>query len=144
MENNVKHFYKKILKSFKNRIGSRVFKRPSGRFFYFQNKKMDKISLYFIYFLLKKSMDRNFYHKYKWKKLRDKAVKRDKYRCVQCYSKGIVVTDRLEVDHILTIEDRPDLAMDIDNLRTLCRACHDKRHNRLPSSAKWADERYEW
>ncbi|HFR4577697.1 TPA: HNH endonuclease signature motif containing protein, partial [Streptococcus suis] len=71
-------------------------------------------------------------------------VKRDRYRCVQCYAKGIVVTERLEVDHIQTIEDRPDLALDIDNLRTLCRHCHDKRHNRLPSSAKWADERYEW
>ena len=33
----------------------------------------------------------------------------------------------LHADHILTIKDRPDLRLDLKNMRTLCSVCHDKR-----------------
>lgn len=41
---------------------------------------------------------------------------------------GKVTTEDLEVDHIEELQDRPDLKLDPDNLRTLCKACHNKRH----------------
>ncbi|HAR0336044.1 TPA: HNH endonuclease, partial [Enterococcus faecium] len=51
----------------------------------------------------------------------------------------------LEVDHIKELEYHPDLALDINNLRTLCKDCHNKRHNRMKyrgqqKKRKWDDE----
>ncbi len=37
----------------------------------------------------------------------------------------------LEVDHIKELETNPELALDPDNLRTLCKDCHNKRHDRM-------------
>lgn len=61
---------------------------------------------------------------------------------------GKVTTEDLEVDHIEELQDRPDLKLDPDNLRTLCKACHNKRHKRFqyggnqfkPKEQKWQDE----
>nr|DAR84995.1 MAG TPA: HNH endonuclease [Caudoviricetes sp.] len=39
--------------------------------------------------------------------------------------------ENLEVDHIKELEFYPEFALDIDNLRTLCKACHNKRHDRF-------------
>ena len=86
-----------------------------------------------------------FYASSKWKKLRTKALKRDHYSCVNCKAKGILTTSRLEVDHIKEVEYYPDLSLQLDNLRTLCRDCHNKRHNRYQRTRKqWNDERFEW
>ena len=55
----------------------------------------------------------------------------------------------LEVDHIKELEDFPELALDDNNLRTLCKDCHNKRHNRMrykgrnPKVNKWQDERWD-
>lgn len=40
-----------------------------------------------------------------------------------------LATDRrwLEGDHVLTIEERPDLRLDSTNVRTLCNWCHSRR-----------------
>jgi 5-methylcytosine-specific restriction endonuclease McrA len=51
----------------------------------------------------------------------------------------------LEVDHIKELETNPELAFDPDNLRTLCKDCHNKRHDRMnyrgqPKKRKWDDE----
>ncbi|MBQ8954820.1 MAG: HNH endonuclease [Clostridia bacterium] len=32
------------------------------------------------------------------------------------------------VHHIIPLEERPDLALNIDNLRSLCNECHNKKH----------------
>ncbi|CYU68823.1 HNH endonuclease [Streptococcus suis] len=86
-----------------------------------------------------------FYKTYKWQQKRLEALKRDKYRCVWCYEAGKLTTTRLEVDHIEELEKNPDKALDLTNLRTLCKDCHNKRHNRFKSSKKqWNDEQFEW
>ena len=77
-----------------------------------------------------------------WKRLREEALKRDGYKCVNCgaaqtrglvsgydYHTGATEVEvatggaRLEVDHIVEIRDGgPEF--DLSNLRTLCHACH--------------------
>ena len=68
----------------------------------------------------------------KWRLLKVRVLKRDKYTCQFC---GILALGKKRngispvVDHIETVKDRPDLAMDINNLRVLCRPCDNKRHS---------------
>ena len=75
-----------------------------------------------------------------WKALRLAARRRDGWRCVVCGSRH-----RLEVDHVQPVERRPDLALALDNLKTLCRDCHidktrlDKGVTQSPERRAWAD-----
>ncbi|MEW4354427.1 HNH endonuclease [Streptococcus pneumoniae] len=74
-----------------------------------------------------------FYHSREWRKTRKMVLERDHFECQWCKEEGKVTTERdsvLEVDHIEELEYHPDKALDIDNLRTLCHECHNKRHNR--------------
>lgn len=76
----------------------------------------------------------HFYRSAEWKALREQVLERDHYECQWCKAEGRVTTGNdmtLEIDHIKTLEERPDLALDPDNLRTLCRDCHNKRHGRF-------------
>ena len=56
------------------------------------------------------------------------AVKfRDGMRCAVCASK-----DRLEAHHIISIADRPDLKLSLDNGVALCKKCHKSVHLEPP------------
>jgi 5-methylcytosine-specific restriction protein A len=46
--------------------------------------------------------------------------------CRFCTAKGRVVPATV-VDHIETINEAPHLRLDLDNLRSLCKPCHDER-----------------
>lgn len=74
---------------------------------------------------------REFYLSKSWRQLRLEAMSRDHFECVWCRDEGRVTADNLEVDHIKELEYYPEFALDIDNLRTLCKECHNKRHNRF-------------
>lgn len=90
-------------------------------------------------------MSDNFYRRAKWRQVRQLALKRDRFQCVWCRDKGKLTTRRLEVDHIKELEDYPELAYDLDNLRTLCRDCHNQRHNRYQRTRReWQDEQFDW
>ncbi|BAP85517.1 gp65 protein [Paucilactobacillus hokkaidonensis JCM 18461] len=103
-----------------------------------------------------------FYNSVEWRGMHDYVLHRDNYECQWCKEQGRVTrlgdVDRhgrpivLEVDHIKELEHYPDLAMDPDNLRTLCKDCHNKRHHRMNYSThqhinkpnKWkSDERWD-
>jgi 5-methylcytosine-specific restriction protein A len=58
-----------------------------------------------------------------WKKLRVVALQRDCHLCQICLKAGRA-TPAQDVHHILSIELRPDLRLDIDNLLSVCRPCH--------------------
>ena len=58
----------------------------------------------------------------RWKALRLNALERDGCRCVQCIERR-----GLEVDHVLPVRDRPDLAWSLDNLQCLCGRCHSRK-----------------
>lgn len=66
---------------------------------------------------LRHSVEYNFW--------RESVFKRDNYICIWCGTKG-----NINADHIQLFSERPDLRFAIDNGRTLCKSCHDKRHSR--------------
>ena len=70
------------------------------------------------------------------------------HECIWCKAEGKVTTRKravLEVDHIKELEHYPQYALDINNLRTLCKDCHNKRHNRYQKSVnKFDDEEFTW
>lgn len=90
----------------------------------------------------------SFYGSSAWRKLRLQVLERDHYECQWCKAEGKVVSINdtiLEVDHIQELEYHPELALDADNLRTLCKECHNKRHGRMnyrgeAKKKKWSDE----
>ena len=55
-----------------------------------------------------------------WKKVRERHLKVNPY-CIVC---GILGN---EVDHIISIQERPDLRLEPSNLRTLCKPHHSRR-----------------
>jgi len=95
-----------------------------------------------------KSERKRFYLSTVWRGvngIRNRVVKRDNNECQWCKRDGLVTTSNtatLEVDHIKELEHCTYAeAIDPNNLRTLCSACHNKRHNRFNGTKnKWADD----
>lgn len=58
----------------------------------------------------------------RWKAMRNQALDRDGWACVQCSTRM-----RLEVDHIEPVRARPDLSYVLANLQTLCGRCHARK-----------------
>ncbi|PTJ01821.1 HNH endonuclease [Staphylococcus simulans] len=91
---------------------------------------------------------KRFYKTSEWRNLRQQRLCIDNYECQWCKEKGKVVTDkdtRLVVHHKKELKDRPDLALDIDNLVTVCFECHEKHHDRniyKKEKNKWSND--EW
>lgn len=93
-----------------------------------------------------------FYNSPQWRAKRQRILERDHFECQWCKEEGrVTVVDAalLEVDHIQELADHPELALDDDNLRTLCKDCHNKRHKRMnyrvhnKKASKWQDERWD-
>jgi len=66
------------------------------------------------------------------KKFRVKILKRDNYTCQECGDrnhKGRGSRINLEVHHIKSAAEHPDLFFDPSNVVLLCRSCHFKTHN---------------
>ena len=71
----------------------------------------------------------------KFRRLVQKQVfERDSYTCTFCETKG-----NLQVDHIKSWKEHPELRFDIDNCRTLCMACHYyiTFKKRIPKGVVW-------
>ena len=66
-----------------------------------------------------------FYSSIAWLQLRRRVLGRDGYKCTIC---GVSVKEKgsSQIDHVIPRKQRPDLALNISNLRTLCRVCHNK------------------
>lgn len=68
---------------------------------------------------------KRFYNSKAWNKTRTLALIRDYYLCQMCLrNKLIVVYD--VVHHIKSLKDYPELALTLENLISLCHACHNK------------------
>ncbi|MER1957914.1 MAG: HNH endonuclease signature motif containing protein [Solibacillus sp.] len=100
------------------------------------------------YDFTKDSERKRFYKSSAWYGVngaRNRAVSRDNNECVWCKEEGRVTTNQtatLEVDHIKELKHCTyEEAIDLNNLRTLCSACHNMRHNRFNGKKnKWADD----
>ncbi|MCA1058107.1 HNH endonuclease [Rossellomorea aquimaris] len=103
------------------------------------------------------SQKRKFYDSKSWKLIREEVKKRDNYECQECKRQGKVTIDKNEfserakrkkiqlvVHHIKELVHNPDLALDEDNLETICVDCHNKEHGRSfkHKVPKWNDERW--
>lgn len=81
----------------------------------------------------------HIYRSARWRALRLEVLRRDDFKCTQCGTRG-----RLEVDHVIPIRKRPDLAYDMSNLQSLCASCHTKK-TRIEQGHKPPDpERIKW
>ena len=74
-----------------------------------------------------------FYKTLAWRRLRLVALERDHYICQDCLAQkrlGARIRARraVVVHHILPRETHPELALELNNLVSLCDACHNKRH----------------
>lgn len=68
-----------------------------------------------------------------WPVLRRRASERDNHRCRDCGSEEALVVHHLAP--YLAFDFGPD-AHELDNLLTVCRACHRARHNQLVASPR--------
>ncbi len=83
-----------------------------------------------------------FYHTAAWKRVRAAALARDQGMCQDCMDRfragwGIRPRRAEMVHHVIPLEERPDLALRLDNLRSLCSECHNRRH---PEKGRRAEE----
>ena len=74
-----------------------------------------------------------FYHTPAWRRARAAALARDHGMCCDCMDRfragyGIRPRRADMVHHIIPLEQRPDLALQLDNLRSLCSQCHNENH----------------
>lgn len=114
--------------------------------------------------MLTKEERLRFYKSRAWKRVRQDVLERDNYECQECKRRGLVTTKpnkegneaedqseeeeerkvKLDVDHIKDLEHYPELALELDNLETLCQDCHNRKHHRFaPRVNKWAhDEKW--
>jgi len=63
-----------------------------------------------------------------WRKLRSAFLARNPF-CQSCLEDGRYVA-AVEVDHALSRHEHPQLALDWDNLKGLCKACHGRKTRR--------------
>ncbi|PEA54499.1 alpha/beta hydrolase [Bacillus pseudomycoides] len=105
-----------------------------------------------------KQQKRKFYDSVEWKRLREEVKNRDNYECQECKRNGRVRIDtneyskharrkkiQLVVHHIKELEHHPELALEKDNLETVCVDCHNKEHGRMfeKKQNKWKhDEKW--
>lgn len=74
-----------------------------------------------------------FYKGKQWQATREAYSTSQKHLCENCREQGIL-TAGVIVHHIKPISraniNRPEITLNFDNLRLLCRACHEKAHHK--------------
>ena len=68
-----------------------------------------------------------FYNSAFWVSARAAALKRDRYLCQDHLARGRFVA-ATTVHHKQHLKAQPELALDADNLVSLCEACHNRAH----------------
>lgn len=69
-------------------------------------------------------MVEDFYNSPLWRELRELAIARDKGRCTVARLLGGVCSETLHGHHVQSVDDRPDLALDLENVATVCSKHH--------------------
>lgn len=74
--------------------------------------------------------EQGFYHWPAWRRIRQLALQRDRFLCQNCLHKKGVIKTATEVHHLQPVEDFPELALELDNLQSLCWQCHEETKHR--------------
>ena len=69
----------------------------------------------------------DFYHSSEWRAVRLQVLERDGYLCQPCKRAGRI-TPAKTVDHIEPLRTNWSRRLDLDNLETICRQCHNAKH----------------
>ena len=78
-----------------------------------------------------------FYSTWAWRAFRQRALERDLFECQICAQEGRFELDSegrphpvraTMVHHIVPVREAPERALDMDNLMSLCNACHERMH----------------
>lgn len=72
-----------------------------------------------------------FYHSSDWRRARKLALERDNYLCQRHLKQGVLVPAKI-VHHIVEVKDDWSKRLDIDNLESVCYACHNREHKTSP------------
>lgn len=93
---------------------------------------------------------KQFYNSKEWKDPEDgkriQILRRDKFECQDCIKRikeanknkiklsaiDRVIRKACQVHHIKELKNHPELALEDDNLTSLCNQCHNIRHGRNP------------
>lgn len=87
---------------------------------------MDTITRWIIY-LIQKNNIKAFYNSALWLHKRSEALKRDNNECQKCKARGRFSPANC-VHHKKHLKKHPELALELDNLVSLCNGCHDEEH----------------
>jgi 5-methylcytosine-specific restriction enzyme A len=77
--------------------------------------------------LIKHNNIKAFYNSGAWLHKRADALDRDNNECQNCKAKGLFSPANC-VHHKKHVKKYPELALDLDNLISLCNSCHDVEH----------------
>jgi 5-methylcytosine-specific restriction endonuclease McrA len=87
-----------------------------------------------------KPFARKFYSSKAWQSCRNEYAKRRGYLCEDCLRRGIYEPGEI-VHHVIELDpiniERPEVALNFDNLELLCRDCHARRHEQ--SGGRWSE-----
>ncbi|MGP0069672.1 MAG: HNH endonuclease [Isosphaeraceae bacterium] len=78
---------------------------------------------------------KRFYDSSSWRKLRASKLIRNP-ECQDCLELHDVLVPARFVHHVLSRKERPDLVFSIENLRSLCPACHNRTEKGEKSKGK--------
>ena len=84
-----------------------------------------------------------FYKSKTWNKTREAYSKSKSYLCEDCLERGIFTPGEI-VHHVVPITQatigNPDITLSWDNLRLLCRSCHERVHRGRPAKRYTVDQ----
>lgn len=75
-----------------------------------------------------------FYVSKAWRRKKKAILRRDHYQCQLCKRYGRLTEAKI-VHHKLELAEYPELALDDDNLISVCAACHNKLHDEKGAKA---------
>lgn len=76
-----------------------------------------------------------FYNSPEWRHKQKVILRRDHYQCQLCKRYG-KIREASIVHHKLELALYPELAMDNDNLVSVCKSCHNKLHDEKGNKAR--------
>ena len=88
-----------------------------------------------------KAFAKQFYSSKAWQDCRNEYAKRQHHLCENCLAKGIYRPGEI-VHHVIHLDpitiEKPEIALNFDNLELLCRVCHSKIHDH-PGKGRWTE-----
>lgn len=83
--------------------------------------------------IMAKAFAKQFYSSKAWQDCRNRYAAKRGYLCEDCLAKGIYRPGEI-VHHVIEIDptniDKPEIVLNWDNLRLVCRECHAEEHSK--------------